>query len=146
MDLAINNKIICLQYPLSLSVSIIIQYNSHTQIIKWLPAHAVHKTDAKLHFNYGSNNKFFFFLQMQEMCGKKITVTRVTSYRRRSHSVWMYTNTLLSRLGKCKANRYVFFLFYFLQTKRPCRGVFNFVPLFSLLYIALFFLFKQIDG
>lgn len=146
MDLAINNKIICLQYPLSLSVSIIIQYNSHTQIIKWLPAHAVHKTDAKLHFNYGSNNKFFFSFKCKKCVEKKITVTRVTSYRRRSHSVWMYTNTLLSRLGKCKANRYVFFFILFFANKTSLSWCIQLCSTFFSSLYSSFFLFKQIDG
>lgn len=42
-----------------------------------------------------------------------------------SHSRYIHTLDRESRLTSEKANR------YFLQTKRPCRSLFNFVPHYS---------------
>lgn len=55
-----------------------------------------------------------------EMC-EKITAQKITSYRCPSEALHVYV-CLLQIEAKKKANR------CFVQTKRPCRSLFNFVP------------------
>lgn len=70
-----------------------------------------------------------------EMC-EKITAPRITSYLRPSvgfECICMFI--IANRSEEKKANR------YFVQTKRPCRSLFNFVPHYF--YVFFFIQFRQ---